>query len=73
MIDEALPILMYEGVNTPREAKQLINSFITKYNIAISRKVIKYENLNSEAIKILALLTVLLLFKILLKWILQIK
>lgn len=59
LIDEALPILMYEGVNTPREAKQLINSFITKYNIAISRKVIKYENLNSEAIKILALLTVL--------------
>lgn len=59
LIDEILPILMYEGVNTPREAKQLINSFITKYNIAISRKVIEFENLNSEEVKILALLTVL--------------
>ncbi len=59
IIDEVLPILMYEGVNTPREAKQLINSFITKYNIAISRKVIEYDNMNSDEIKVLALLTVL--------------
>lgn len=59
IIDDILPILMYEGVTTPREAKQLINSFITKYNIAIRRKVIEFENINREDIKRLAVLTVL--------------
>ena len=59
LTDDVLPILMYEGVNTPREAKQLINSFITKYNIAISRKVLDFNDLNSDEVKILALLTVL--------------
>ena len=59
LIDDILPILMYEGVTTPREAKQLINSFITKYNIAIRRKVIEFENINREDIKKLAVLTVL--------------
>ena len=59
LIDDVLPILMYDGVNTPREAKQLINSFITKYNIAISRKVFDFNSLNSDEVKTLALLTVL--------------
>ena len=59
LIDQVLPILMYEGVNTPREAKQLINSFITKYNIAVSRKILEYENLDIEGVKTLAVLTVL--------------
>ena len=59
LLDGILPILMYDGVNTPREAKQLINSFITKYNIAISRGVIEYENYNNNDVKALALLTVL--------------
>ncbi len=59
LLNEALPILMYDGVNTPREAKQLINSFIIKYNIAISRKIVEYKNLDSNDVKILSLLTVL--------------
>lgn len=59
LLDDILPILMYDGVNTPREVKQLINSFITKYNIAIKRKVIDYENYNNNDVKVLALLTVL--------------
>lgn len=59
LIDDILPILMYEGVTTPREAKQLINSFITKYNIAIRRKVIEFESIDIEDVKKLAVLTVL--------------
>lgn len=59
IIDDVLPILMYEGVTTPREAKQLINSFITKYNIAIRRKIIEFENMNRQDVKKLAVLTVL--------------
>lgn len=59
LFDDILPILMYDGVNTPRKAKQLINSFITKYNIAVKRKIIDYENYNNNDVKVLALLTVL--------------
>lgn len=59
LIDDVLPILMYEGVTTPREAKQLINSFIAKYNIATSRNVITHEDFDIENIRKLAALTVL--------------
>lgn len=59
LIDDILPILMYEGVKTPRDAKQLVNSFIIKYNIAINRNVIDCEKMNNDDIKILSVLTVL--------------
>lgn len=59
LVDDILPILMYEEIKTPRDAKQILNSFIFKYNIAISRKVIDYNNIDKNEIKMLAVLTVL--------------
>ena len=59
LVDNILPILMYEEIKTPRDAKQILNSFIFKYNIAISRKVIDYNNIDKNEIKMLAVLTVL--------------
>lgn len=59
VLDEILPILMYEGIKTPRDAKQILNSFIIKYNIAVGRKVIDSNNIEKNEIKMLAVLTVL--------------
>src|SRR5699024_1815903 len=59
LLDDILPILMYEEVKTPREAKQILNSFIIKYNIAVSRKLIDCNNIEKNEIKMLAVLTVL--------------
>lgn len=59
VLDDILPILMYEGVKTPRDAKQILNSFIIKYNIAVGRKVIDRNNIEKNEIKMLAVLTVL--------------
>ena len=59
VLDDILPILMYEGVKTPRDAKQILNSFIIKYNIAVGREVIDRNNIEKNEIKMLAVLTVL--------------
>jgi len=59
LVDDVLPILMYEEIKTPRDAKQILNSFIIKYNIAVSRKVIDNNNIEKNEIKMLAVLTVL--------------
>lgn len=59
LVDDILPILMYEEIKTPRDAKQILNSFIIKYNIAISRNVIDYDNMNENEIRMLSVLTVL--------------
>lgn len=59
LVDDVLPILMYEEIKTPRDAKQILNSFIIKYNIAVSRKVLDNNNIEKNEIKMLAVLTVL--------------
>lgn len=59
LVNNVLPILIYEGVKTPREVKQLINSFIVKYKIAISREIFDINSFDINLAQLLALITVL--------------
>ena len=57
LYDNILPVLMYEETKTPRDVKQLVNSYMAKYNIAVSRGIVNCES--KEQLQLMAVLTVL--------------
>ncbi|MCX8075266.1 MAG: P-loop NTPase fold protein [Clostridia bacterium] len=54
-----LPILIHELIDTPREAKNIINAFVSKYIIAKNRQEEGILDLEQNDIRMLAKLTVL--------------